>query len=178
MFKKDQNDQTSPTETHVAQAPPGRKQAPPRSGASAVIGSSITIKGDVSGDEDLVVHGNVQGTISLAKHNVTIGPSGKVKADIRGKMVIIEGEVDGDLKAQEQIILRNTARVEGSISAPRVALEDGAVFRGGIEMDSASAMGKENQPAKTFPASENSPDGKAETTKASGSVAPGKSLSA
>lgn len=178
MFKKDQNDQAPPTQTHVPQAPPGRKQAPPRSGASAVIGSTITVKGDVSGDEDLVVLGNVQGTINLAKHNVTIGPGGKVKADVLGKMVIVEGEVDGDLKAKEQIILRNTARVEGSISAPRVALEDGAVFRGGIEMDSASSMGKGSQPAKTVPASDTSTDGKAEPTAASSSVAPGKSLSA
>jgi len=178
MFKKDQNDQTSPTPTHAPQVPPGRKQAPPHSGGSAVIGPSITVKGDVSGDEDLVVLGTIQGTINLAKHNVTIGPSGKVKADVRGKMVIVEGEVDGDLKAQEQIVLRNTARVEGSISAPRVALEDGAVFRGGIEMDSASSTGKGPQSAQTGPASESRPETKAESAKASTSAAPGKSLSA
>lgn len=178
MFKKDQNDQPSPAQTHVPQAPPGRKQAPPRSGASAVIGSTITVKGDVSGDEDLVVLGKVQGTINLAKHNVTIGPGGKVKADVLGKMVIVEGEVDGDLKAKEQIVLRNTARVEGSISAPRVALEDGAVFRGGIEMDSDTSVAKGGQPAKTVPTSERSADAKDDSAKAASSVAPGKSLSA
>ncbi len=100
--------------------------------------------------------GTGQGTVNLAQHNVTVGPSGRVKADVRGKMVIVEGEVEGDLKAQEQIVLRHTARVEGSISAPRVALEDGAVFRGGIEMDSTAKTGsrkahrpRERQPAAT-----------------------------
>jgi len=126
MFKKDQDDHTTSTQPLVAPATAGRRQAVPHSGASAVIGPSITVKGDISGDEDLMILGRVQGTVNLAQHNVTIGPSGKVKADVLGKMVIVEGEVDGDLKAKEQIILRNTARVEGSISAPRVALADGA----------------------------------------------------
>ncbi len=151
MFKKDQHDQTPSTQAHAAQAPSGRKQAPPRGGAAAVIGPSITVKGDVSGDEDLLILGKVQGTVNLAQHNVTIGSSGKVKADVRGKNLIIEGEVDGELKAQEQIVLRHTARVEGSISAPRVALEDGAVFRGAIEMDSASKVVKEDRSAKGVP---------------------------
>lgn len=178
MFKKDQNEQAPPTQVHTAQTPAARRQAPPRGGSSAVIGPSITVKGDVSGDEDLVILGNVQGTINLTQHNVTIGPSGKIKADVRGKMVIVEGEVDGDLKAKEQIILRHTARVEGSISAPRVALEDGAVFRGGIEMDSATTMTKESRPATTAPSSGNGPDGKAENEPAPASKAPTKGLSA
>ena len=178
MFKKDERDQTPSVQAHTAPAPPGRKQAASRSGGSAVIGPSISVKGDVSGDEDLIILGRVQGTVNLAQHNVTIGPSGKVKADVHGKMVIVEGEVDGDLKAQEQIILRNTARVEGSISAPRVALEDGAVFRGGIEMDSASKMGKENQPTKRATAGGNGRDTEAETATATAPKTPGKGLSA
>lgn len=148
MFKKDQDDHTTSTQPHVAPATAGRRQEVAHSGASAAIGPSITVKGDISGDEDLLILGRVQGTVNLAQHNVTIGSSGRVKADVHGKMVIVEGEVDGDLKAGEQIILRNTAKVEGSISAPRVALEDGAVFRGAIEMDSAAKTGKESQPAK------------------------------
>ena len=102
-----------------------------------MIGPSITIKGDVSGDEDLVIQGRIEGKVNLGQHNVTIGPDGRVKADVHGRTVIVEGEVEGDLRAQEQIILRQTAKVLGSITAPRVSLEDGAVFRGGIEMDSS-----------------------------------------
>lgn len=178
MFKKDQNEHEPTTQKRTTQTPPGRKQAPSRGGPSAVIGPSITVKGDVSGNEDLMILGNVHGTVNLAKHNVTIGQSGDVKADVHGKMVIVEGKVDGDLKAGEQIVLRNTARVEGSISAPRVALEDGAVFRGGIEMDSASAVDGENKVAIPAPTKETEPEGKAESKKAPTPGTPGKSLSA
>jgi len=109
-----------------------------------MIGPSITIKGDVSGDEDLVIQGRIEGRVDLAQHNVTIGADGRVKADVYGRTVIVEGEVEGDLRGQEQIILRQTAKVQGSIAAPRVSLEDGAVFRGGIEMDGS---GKPQKPA-------------------------------
>ena len=178
MFKKDQNDHTPSTLAPTAPAAAGKRQTPSQGGASAVLGPSITIKGDVSGDEDLMILGKVQGTVNLAQHNVTIGPSGRVKADVRGRMVIVEGEVDGDLKAAEQIVLRRTAKVEGSISAPRVALEDGAVFRGAIEMDSASKMGKESQPAKAATSGGNGREKAVEGPKGPPSGGPGKDLSA
>ena len=146
MFKKEPDDNAIAANPRSPQTASSRQQKAPRGGGSAVIGQSITVKGDVSGDEDLLIQGSVHGTVKLSQHNVTIGATGKVKADVHGRMVIVEGEVDGDLKAQEQIILRHTARVEGSISAPRVALEDGAVFRGGIEMDSGSTKGGEPKP--------------------------------
>jgi cytoskeletal protein CcmA (bactofilin family) len=151
MFKKDQSETSPTTHPRPGQTSSAKPQPAPRGGGSAVIGASISVKGDVSGDEDLVILGRVEGTVNLTQNIVTIGPSGKVKADVRGKMVIVEGEIEGDLKAGEQIILRNTAKVEGSISAPRVALEDGAVFRGGIEMDSSSSKGPAAQPAAPAP---------------------------
>jgi cytoskeletal protein CcmA (bactofilin family) len=89
-----------------------------------------------------MIQGQVEGKVKLAKHNVTIGSDGHVKADVSGRTVVVEGRVEGDIHAQEQIILRHTARVEGSIAAPRVTLEDGAVFRGGIEMDAGGKEGK------------------------------------
>jgi cytoskeletal protein CcmA (bactofilin family) len=107
-----------------------------------MIGPSISLKGDVTGDEDLMIQGRIEGKVKLTKHNVTIGPEGRVKADVHGRTVVVEGQVEGDLRGEEQIILRRTAKVEGSITAPRVTLEDGAVFRGGIEMDSAGKEGK------------------------------------
>jgi cytoskeletal protein CcmA (bactofilin family) len=103
-------------------------------GGSATIGPSIKIKGDVTGDEDLVIQGRIDGTVNLTKHNVTVGPEGRVKANIFGRSVIVEGEVEGDLQGEEQIVLRRTAKVQGNIAAPRVTLEDGASFRGGIDM--------------------------------------------
>jgi cytoskeletal protein CcmA (bactofilin family) len=148
MFKKDQNETSPSVQARPNPTSTGKTPAAARGGGAAVIGPSITVTGDVSGGEDLVIQGAVHGTVNLVQHNVTIGPSGKVKADIHGKMVVVEGEVEGDLTAHEQIILRHTARVEGSISAPRVALEDGAVFRGGIEMDSAAKGGGAPRPEK------------------------------
>ena len=148
MFKKDANEASSAQPRQV-QSAAGRTPAPRRSGGAATIGPSIKIKGDVSGDEDLMIQGRIEGKVNLGKHNVTIGSDGHVKADVHGRTVVVEGQVEGDLRAKEQIILRHTARVEGSIAAPRVTLEDGAVFRGGIEMD---AGGKEGKPVVAKPA--------------------------
>jgi len=142
MFKKD-GSETSPAQPRSAQTPSGQTQAPRKGGGPAMIGPSITIKGDVSGDEDLIIQGRIEGRVDLAQHNVTIGSDGRVKADVYGRTVIVEGEVEGDLHGQEQIILRQTAKVQGSIAAPRVSLEDGAVFRGGIEMDASGKSWKQ-----------------------------------
>lgn len=148
MFKKDGTDASSapprPAQGSVARAP-----SPHRAGGPATIGPSISFKGDVSGDEDLMIQGRVEGKIKLTKHNVTVGPDGRVKADVHGRTVVIEGQVEGDVRGEEQIILRHTARVEGTIAAPRVTLEDGAMFRGGIEMEAGGPGGKpvaEKQP--------------------------------
>jgi cytoskeletal protein CcmA (bactofilin family) len=118
------------------------------SGARATIGRSITIRGDVTGEEDLVIEGRVEGSVDLKQHSVTIGPQGEVKADIKGRVVTVEGRVEGDLHADEQVILRGTARVQGDISAPRVMLEDGAHFRGGVDMVEPG-HGRPGRPAAT-----------------------------
>ena len=149
MWKKDENPQGSPAQPRpVKPAAGGRAQIPRTTNGPATIGPSITIKGDVTGDEDLVIQGRVEGTVDLTKHNVTVGPEGRVKANIFGRMVTIEGEVEGDLLGQEQVVLRRSARVQGNITAPRVALEDGATFRGGIDMESSSVhdLGADRRP--------------------------------
>jgi cytoskeletal protein CcmA (bactofilin family) len=104
----------------------------------ATIGRSITIRGDVSGDEDLMIQGRIEGSVQLGKHHVTVGPEGRVKANISGRSVTVEGEVKGDLHGDEQVALRPTARVEGDIVSPRVVLDDGASFRGSIDMSNQS----------------------------------------
>lgn len=100
----------------------------------ATIGRSISIKGEVNGDEDLLIQGRVDGSVALKQHAVTVGPEGEVKADIGARVITVEGSVEGNLTAQEQVILRTSARVQGNITAPRVVLEDGARFRGGVDM--------------------------------------------
>jgi cytoskeletal protein CcmA (bactofilin family) len=153
MFKKDE--MPTGSEATSAASQPRKPAAPPQRGSGpASIGPSITVKGDISGNEDLVIQGRVEGSVNLVQNNVTIGSNGRVKADVNGRTVIVEGEVKGDLNAEEQIILRHTARVEGGLVAPRVALEDGAVFRGSIEMDSkpSSSTGSKPAAAKKEPA--------------------------
>jgi cytoskeletal protein CcmA (bactofilin family) len=110
---------------------------PRRTGERATIGPSIIIKGDLSGDEDLIIEGRVEGKVDLKQHNVTVGRSGRVKADIVGKVVTVEGEVDGNVFAQEQAILRQSGAIRGNITAPRVMLEDGSRFKGSIDMESS-----------------------------------------
>lgn len=104
------------------------------------IGASIRIKGEVTGDEDLIIQGHVDGTISLKGHNVTISKSAKVKANIEANQIIIEGDLTGDMNGDEKVIIRQTGNVYGNIVAPRVTLEDGAMFKGSIEMEPRQAQ--------------------------------------
>ena len=104
-----------------------------------MIGPSIEIKGTVTGDEDLMIEGKVEGTIELGSHQVTVGPSGKVTADISAKVVNIDGEVSGDLTGGEKVVISKSGKVRGNIVAPRVTLEDGAIFKGSIDMDPGDA---------------------------------------
>jgi cytoskeletal protein CcmA (bactofilin family) len=109
---------------------------------AAAIGSSIKIVGDVTGDEDLTILGKIEGKIVLPKHSVTIGQSGRVKADIQAKFVSVAGEVHGNLVAAEQIVIRKTATMLGNLTAPRVGLEDGCRFRGSVEMEAPPEKGR------------------------------------
>jgi cytoskeletal protein CcmA (bactofilin family) len=102
---------------------------------SAAIGASIRIKGDVTGDENLIIQGQVEGTIKVQGHNVTISKTGKVSANIEANQIIVEGELHGDMFGEEKVIIRETGNVHGNIVAPRVTLEDGAMFKGSIEME-------------------------------------------
>lgn len=107
---------------------------------TATIGPSIAISGDVTGDEDLLVEGRVQGTIKLREHNVTIGQKGSVNADIDANVIVVEGESRGDLHAHERIIVKASGSVVGNVTAPRVVIEDGAKFKGSIDMDVSSSV--------------------------------------
>ena len=103
---------------------------------AATVGASISIVGDVTGDEDLTILGRVEGKVDLPQHVVTVGQSGRVKADIRARVISVAGEVRGNLVAGEQILIRKTATMLGNLTAPRVGLEDGCSFRGSVEMES------------------------------------------
>ncbi len=103
---------------------------------STIIGSSFSFKGEITGEEDLTVQGQVEGTIDLKKNHVTIGRTGRIKADVYGRSITIEGEVQGNLFGEERIVLRQSGKVRGDMRAPRIILEEGAKFKGNIDMDS------------------------------------------
>ncbi len=109
------------------------------------IGASIRIKGDVTGDEDLIIQGHVEGTINLKGHKVIISKSAKVKANIEANQIIVEGDLTGDMNGAEKVIIRETGNVYGNIIAPRVTLEDGAMFKGSIEMEPLQAQTASNK---------------------------------
>jgi cytoskeletal protein CcmA (bactofilin family) len=130
------------TASAPAPAPAPTPHEPPRTATGrATIGPSIFIKGDLSGEEDLVIEGRVEGKVDLKQNNVTVGKNGRVKADVFGKVVVIEGEVDGNVFAREQAILRQSGAIRGNIAAPRVILEDGSRFKGSIDMEAPKEMG-------------------------------------
>lgn len=100
----------------------------------ASIGSKITMKGELSGEEDLLIEGTVEGSINLGDCLVAVGSKGQIKADIKARAVNIEGQVDGDVHAKELVTVKVGSKMNGNLKAERVHLEDGAKFRGGIEM--------------------------------------------
>jgi len=109
-----------------------------RSTGMAVIGRSIQIRGDLRGDEDIRIEGDIEGSIHLPNHALTIGREGRVRADAYAKSVIIDGETHGDVYGAECVTIRANARVTGNILASRVSLEEGARFKGSIDMDPES----------------------------------------
>jgi len=98
------------------------------------IGKSVVIKGELNGSEDLTVEGHVEGRIELKDHVLTIGPNGKIKAQVFAKAVIVLGEVNGNVTASEKVDIRDGGSVDGDIIAPRVAIAEGAHFRGSVDM--------------------------------------------
>ena len=99
-----------------------------------MIGTTIKIKGEVTGDEDLLIEGSVEGSINLSEFDLTIGQSGNLTAEVRAKTVKVGGHVTGDIHASQNVIVTKSARMVGNIKAPRVSLEDGADFKGSIDM--------------------------------------------
>lgn len=113
------------------------------------IGKSVIIKGELNGSEDLTIEGQVEGKIELRQNVLTIGPNGKIKAQIFAKSVIILGEVTGNVTASEKVDIRDNGSVDGDITAPRVAIAEGAHFRGSIDMQrSGSKAAPEAKDAK------------------------------
>jgi cytoskeletal protein CcmA (bactofilin family) len=100
----------------------------------ALIGRSVVIKGELDGSEDLTIEGHVEGKIELRDHTLTVGPNGRIKAQVFAKAVVVLGELVGNINASEKVDIRDNGSVDGDVVAPRVAIAEGAHFRGSIDM--------------------------------------------
>lgn len=124
---------TSPAkEAETATA--AREPRPPVA-RSANIGQSVTIKGTLVGKEDLTIDGKVEGKIQLEEHMLTIGEHGIIQADVQAKNIVINGKLEGNASADDKVEISAAGSVQGDIRAPRVAILDGATFKGGIDME-------------------------------------------
>ena len=106
-----------------------------RSRDAAIIGPSIHVEGTLRGEEDLIIEGRVTGTVKLQGHSLTVGANGQISADIYAHTVVVDGTVEGDLYGEEKVVIRKSANIRGNVTSPRVSLEEGARFKGAIEMD-------------------------------------------
>src|SRR5271154_3606579 len=126
----------------------------------AHIGKSVIIKGELSGSEDLFVDGVVEGIIELRSNNLVIGPNGKVKANIHAKGVVVQGKLEGDIRASQRAELRKSAVAVGDIFTQRIAIEEGAYFKGKVDIQREAAKPAAVAPAKA----ESYAEGKSATT--------------
>lgn len=148
MFDRNKDKQPEKIETPTPAAPAsdsgfsGGYKAPAAAssgGKSAVLGATIRVKGDISGEENLLIEGNVEGSVSLASHELTIGKTGKVHANITARTIRIDGEVNGDITGKEKVLVSSTSNIKGTIVTPKMTLEEGARFKGTIDIDPAHA---------------------------------------
>ena len=131
------------------------------------IGQSLLIRGEVTGSEDMAIQGTVEGTIDLTEHNLTIGPKGRIQANVSAKAVVVQGEITGNINASEKVELAGTSRVNGEIIAPRIIIADGARLKGSVDMSgvqpdsprqAVSPRSTSSKPASTSRKSASTPD--------------------
>jgi cytoskeletal protein CcmA (bactofilin family) len=103
-------------------------------GTAATIGKSVIVKGQIVGREDLTIDGEVEGTVELQEHRLTIGPNGKVTATVKAREVVVLGTVHGNVETRDKIQIRRNAKLVGDIRTARIEIEDGAYFKGNIDI--------------------------------------------
>ncbi len=115
---------------------PARSFDPPTpvSSSSATIGKAVMVKGQIYSREDLVIDGEVEGTVELQEHRLTVGPNGKVQASVKAREIIVLGTIHGNVDAADKIDIRKDAKLVGDIKAARIVIEDGAYFKGSIDI--------------------------------------------
>ncbi len=117
------------------------RPSPVSATASSRLGAGLLIKGDVSGTDDLLIEGKIEGTIQMEGHKVTVGAGAKIVADILAGEILVYGEVKGNLHARDRIEIKQDGAVLGELTTSRIMIEDGAYFKGSIEIDRRAATG-------------------------------------
>ena len=105
-----------------------------RTGGSATIGKSVVIKGQIYSREDLVIDGEVEGSVEAIEHRVVVGPNGKVNAGVKAREIMVQGSIKGDVEAGDKIDIRREAKLVGNIKTQRIVIEDGAYFKGSVDI--------------------------------------------
>ena len=147
MFdKKDSETKKSPSETQFNFSKPSPDKSIPTK--TVFIGQSIHIKGELTGNEDLTIEGKVEGNIELKDHNLIIGANGRIEAELFAKNITIMGEVNGNVYAEERVEVTKSGKLRGNIIAPRVVIEDGARFKGSVEMEGNKKFVREDSRRK------------------------------
>jgi len=118
---------------------PMRNYDPPPSGGSATIGKAVMIKGQIFSREDLIIDGEVEGTVEAQDHRVTVGPNGKVHAGVKAREIVVFGTIQGNVEAADKIDIKKDAKLVGDIKTSRIVIEDGAYFKGSIDIIKAEA---------------------------------------
>lgn len=136
------------TKPAAPQSAPERREPRAEGRSFSTINAGLKIRGEIFGDTDLFVDGQVQGKIRMENARVTVGPNGRVQADIEAREIVIEGTLDGGLKASESVRLGDASRVQGSVVSPNIAISDGARFRGTVEMVRAGVSDSSASAAK------------------------------
>lgn len=139
MFRKDEPE--APRSPTTAATPPGRPN-PKSGGAPSRIGSGLVFKGEVKGDEDLLIEGRLEGQVRLESRHVTVGKSGRVQGDVHAKAITVVGEVYGNLFSDSEVLVESEALIEGNLHSPRVNLKDGCRFQGSIDMSGGKGASK------------------------------------
>lgn len=138
-------------------------------GEMAHIGKSVVIKGELSGSEDLYLDGQVEGSIELTGNRLTVGPNGRVKANVNTRSAVIQGRLEGNIRAADRVDLKQTAIVLGDIATQRISIEEGAYFKGGVDIQRESPR---QEPIKAQVKVEPKPESKPGQAMATASSAP------
>jgi cytoskeletal protein CcmA (bactofilin family) len=125
----------APEHRPTAAPAPVRAMEPEAPRSSAVLGKSVVVKGDIYSKEDLTIDGEVEGTVTLEGHRLTVGPNGKVQAEsVKAREVVVHGSVRGSVEATEKVYIKKDAQLVGDVQTAGIIIEDGAYFKGGIDI--------------------------------------------